>query len=979
MGLHLGEVEAQAGRYFGAALYSCSRLMSTAHGGQIVLSGALVEPVRDALPASTGLRDLSEHRLKDLARPERIFQLVHPELPADFPPLHSLTARPHNLQALATPLVGREPELTAITARLRSANVRLLTLTGAGGIGKTRLALQAAAELLDEYANGVFFVTLAPISEPSLVVSAMAQALGVPDAGGNLWESVGNFLSDKHLLLVLDNFEHLMPAASLVPALLAKAPGLNVLVTSREVLRVSGEHRFAVRPLRLPSRAALPPLEQLTRYEAVRLFIERAQAVEPEFQITNANAPAVAEICQQVDGLPLAIELAAAHVRYMTPEALLPRLARRLSMLTGGARDLPARQQTLRATIAWSYDLLRPEEQALFCRLAVFAGGCTLEAAKAVCVLDSTSDEGTRHTASAAGVGLTLPSDVLDGVASLVDKSLVRHKAGSGGEPRYAMLETVREYGLEQLAAAGEEPPTRARHTEYYEALTERAVPHFCAEDQLTWLARLDDELDNLRIALQWLLDQDLRERGQLLAGSLWYFWSIHCRVSEGREWLTRLLAGPGGSATPPQIRARALFALGLTATRQLDLVAAEAAFTDGLALARRAGDAWTVGMTLARSAEAALNAARWSSSPRWEVARAATPTPLSQAERYEEALAIFRRLGDAWGQAICLGLYAQFLLVRDAVRARRLAAEEVKIARRLGDRWTMAMALGYLGRLAMDAGEPTEARRLLEQSVALTGDVNDLYGQSIRLDMLARLDMDQALFVNALALYERRAANFRLVGSRAQLAQGLHDVGVAARLAGDANRALRAYQECLAQFEDLGQANEVGEVRASLGHLHRQRGAVTLAAAMFAESLRMLSSENSELGVATALSGLGGIALDAGQTAESARLLGAAEALLKRLQAESTGYLNPSQTGPSRLQFYRDLLHTRELRATGRAAFEGLGTETFDAALDVGRSLNTYEAIALGLEQAGVIHEGRIVAVSSQCDELGVHTAFPS
>jgi predicted ATPase/class 3 adenylate cyclase len=954
MGVHLGEVEAREGRYFGAALYRCARLMSAAHGGQIVLSGALVELVRDALPASTGLRDLSEHRLKDLARPERIFQLVHPELPADFPPLHSLAAHSHNLPALATPLVGREPELAAITARLRSANVRLLTLTGAGGIGKTRLALQAAAELLDDYADGVFFVSLAPISDPSLVVSAMAQGLGVPDVGGNLWESLGYFLREKHLLLVLDNFEHLMPAASLVPSLLAEAPALNVLVTSREVLRVSGEHSFAVRPLRLPSRAALPPLEQLTHYEAVRLFIERAQALEPEFQVTNANAPAVAEICHQLDGLPLAIELAAARVRHIAPEALLPRLERRLSVLTGGARDLPARQQTMRATIAWSYDLLRPEEQALFCRLAVFAGGCTLEAAEAVCAFDGTSAEGTRDTASAAEVGLTLPNDVLDGMASLVDKSLVRHEGGSGGEPRYTMLETVREYGLEQLGALGEEPRARARHVAYYEALVQQAAPHFLKAEQLIWLARMDDELDNLRTVLEWLLEHNERERGQLLAGSLWFFWSIHSRVSEGRSWLDRLLDGPIGNATSARVRARALFALGLTAGRQYDLVTENAALTECLKLALDAGDAWTASIALARLARTMDAAGIWSSSPWADVAVTAGHDQPDRAELYGDALGTIRGLGDDWGTAMCLGFYAHLLLETDSARARYLATEAMEIANGLGERWVMAMTLGELSWLALDSGEPVEARRMTEKALALAGELNDLFNVGQKLDRLAKLAMDGCRFADALALYERRAASYRLLGNRLRLAQTLHDLAIAARLVGDTDRALQAFDETLELCHGLGQASQIVAISASLGCLQRQRGTYAEASLTFTRSLRRLNSQESELGIATALCGVGRMALDANRPADAARLLGAAEALLERLQTGPHGAeVKPTQMGPRWYQFHRDTVHSRELRTVGRAAFETMGAKAFAAAWDAGRALSTAEAVALGLEQA--------------------------
>jgi predicted ATPase len=504
-------------------------------------------------------------------------------------PDRSARGRFYALPSPANALIGREREVAAVTDRLRSTGVRLLTLIGPGGIGKTRLAIQAATELADLYADGACFVELAPISDPGLVAAAIAQALGVPDASSNLRATLRDFLAEKHLLLVLDNFEHLLPAAELVSALLSEARGLSVLATSREALSLSGEQALDVPPLQLPSRSKSPELEQLSQYEAVRLFVDRARAVKTDFRLTSANAAVVVEICHRLDGLPLAIELAAARVRHAAPAALLPLLDRRLPLLTGGARDAPARHRTLRGAIAWSYDLLSVEERALFRRLSVFAGGCSLEAARAVAMLD----------------GAASAIDVLDDIASLVDKSLVRSGGATSGAARYTMLETVREFGLEQLADVGEEAAIRARHADYFEAQVQQAAPHFLREEQLEWLARMDDELDNLRVVLQFLLDTDQRERGQLLAGSLWYFWSIHSRVSEGHQWLTGLLAGPPGHATSAQARARALFALGHTAQRQYDGKAEIAAFTECLELARNTGDEWIAAVALVRCANA--------------------------------------------------------------------------------------------------------------------------------------------------------------------------------------------------------------------------------------------------------------------------------------------------------------------------------------------------------------------------------------
>jgi predicted ATPase/DNA-binding CsgD family transcriptional regulator len=861
----------------------------------------------------------------------------------------SPASRSHHLPAPATPLIGREQEVAAITGRLRSAEVRLLTLTGPGGIGKTRLALKAA-ETLDDYADGVFFVSLAPITDPSLVVASIAQALGLPDAGASLRDSVRDFLSDRHLLLVLDNFEHLLGAAPLVATMLAEAPRLNVLVTSREVLRISGEHTLEVPALRLPTRTAAPqPVDQLSRSEAVRLFVERAEAVKGDFQITTAIAPAVAEICHRLDGLPLAIELAAARIRHLSPEALLQRLERRLAVLTTGARDLPERHHTLRGAIAWSYDLLTADEQALFRRMAVFVGGCTLEAVEAVCMFDRSEE----------------PSDVLERVGSLVDKSLVRQEAGSGSEPRYFMLETVREYGLEQLGVVGEEPLARARHVAYYVDLAQVAAPHFLRAEQLTWLARIDDELDNLRIVLQWLLEHGERERGQLLAGSLWFFWSVHSRVSEGHDWLTRLLDGPAGGATPLGTRARALLALGYIAGRQYDMLAENAALTECLKLARDAGDAWVAAVTLVRMAMSIHVRDPWRSSPlQKEASDTGERDRRGAAELYEEALGVFGQLDDDWGTALCLHFYSDFFIVSDSVRAKDLAARAVEISNRLGERYVLHQALATLGKVALDSGELTEARRLTDTSVTLAVELNDLSNLSAKLARLAHQAMDECQFVNALDLHDRRAANYRLLGNRRWLAQALHDLAISARLVGDTDRALCAFEESLALCRSLGQAGEVASVNASLGHLHWQRGALGDASLLFERSLRSLHDQGIEWGIATALSGVGRAALESGRPADAVRMLGAVEGLLEGLAAGPHGpELRPSQQGPRRYQFHRDTVHARELRTAGQTAFEAMGPRAFEAALGAGRVLSVHQAVALGLEQVKLVAERSVGA----------------
>jgi predicted ATPase/class 3 adenylate cyclase len=420
MALHTGAAEERDGDYFGPPVNRVARLLSAAHGGQVLLSLPTQELVRDQLLVGTTLRDLGEHRLKDLFRPERVFQLSAPELPSEFPPLRTLEAYRNNLPLQPTPLIGRENEVSEVCDLLGGEATRLLTLTGPGGIGKTRVALQAAADLLEDFTDGAFFVPLATLTEAELFFSAVAETLGVKETAEQpLDETLKDYLSERRLLLLLDNFEQVLEAAPSVTELLAGAPGLKVLATSRAPLGLYGEHEFPVPPLSMPDLKRPPLLERLTHYEAVRLFLERAQAVKPDFKVTNESAPAVAEICVRLDGLPLAIELAAARIKMLPPKAMLQRLGSRLKLLTGGARDLPERQRTLRATIEWSHALLDEGEQLLFGRLAVFSGGRTLEAIEAIC--DAEGD---------------LPVDAFDGVSSLLDKSLIRQEEGPGGEPR---------------------------------------------------------------------------------------------------------------------------------------------------------------------------------------------------------------------------------------------------------------------------------------------------------------------------------------------------------------------------------------------------------------------------------------------------------------------------------------------------------------------------------------------------------------
>jgi predicted ATPase/transcriptional regulator with XRE-family HTH domain len=482
-------------------------------------------------------------------------------------PATKLASDRHNLPIPATALIGRTHEVAAVCILLRRSDVRLLVLTGPGGVGKTRLAFQVASELVEAFADGVWFVNLAPVRDPALVVPTIAQTLGLNEGGSRqLLERLQDYLRQKQLLLLLDNFEHVLSAAPCISELLAVAPALKVLITSRAVLHLSGEQEFSVPPLALPDRYTLPSLETLTQYDAVALFLARAQAVRPDFHLTDANALAVVDICHQLDGLPLAIELGTARLKLLHPSALSARLKQRLPLLTGGPRDLPSRQQTLRSTIDWSYHLLEPGEQTLFRRLAVFVGGWTLEAAEEVC--NATGD---------------LPMTVLDGLAALLDQSLVQ-QAEEGGRLRFSMLETIREYALVQLEVSGEAAVVRRQHAAYYVALVER--PAYGGRRDPDWFEQMERELGNRRAVIEWALVTGEVEPGLRLLIDV-PFWGD--RSSEGRRWLQELLALPAAAST--QLRADAFMMLAGLAFYQHDYRAAHTAVEQQRPLAQTLGD----------------------------------------------------------------------------------------------------------------------------------------------------------------------------------------------------------------------------------------------------------------------------------------------------------------------------------------------------------------------------------------------------
>ncbi len=679
MGLHTGEGTLGGdGDYVGLDVHRAARIASAAHGGQVLLSGTTRALVDGSLPPDVTFLDLGDHRLKDLARPERLVQLVIDGLPARFPPVRTIDAMPTNLPVAATSFVGRTREVAAGRDLLEST--RLLTLTGPGGTGKTRLALRLASESLEAFPDGVFFVALEPITDPGLIAPTIARVVGVQDVGGDPVEKrLLDFLAPRHVLLVLDNFEQVIAGAPVVADLLAGAPGLKVVVTSRAVLRVYGEQEFPVPPLAVPDPAHLPALDALAQYEAVALFIARASAARPDFTVTSANAPAVAQITARLDGLPLAIELAAARIRILTPEAMLPRLESRLALLGTGSRDLPARQQTLRGAIEWSHGLLDEPGRCLFARLSTFVGGFDLEAAEAIC---APSTEGRGEL------------DVLGGLSELVDQSLIRRMEDHSHD-RFRMLETIREFAAERLSENGEEPAMRRRHAAYFTELAERAAPHLMGEDRAGWLDQLEHEHDNLRAAIAWSVEAGDTVMASRLVASLWRFWQSRAFLGEGAMRAESVLAMPS-DGLDPLLRMRVLDAAGGLAYWMGDMERAKVAYEDSLALARRSGDR-------RRLAEALYNVSFTYVMPR---------SDLDEGQRVlEEAAGIYRELGDdaglvnaLWGLGNVHHFSLRWQPARDAY------VEALELARRTGNRFMVGWALHMAATAELKLGRYRDA-----------------------------------------------------------------------------------------------------------------------------------------------------------------------------------------------------------------------------------------------------------------------------
>ncbi len=763
-------------------------------------------------------------------------------------PWRTLYRRSTNLPSPHTAFIGREKEVEAACALLRLPSVRLLSMIGSPGIGKTRLSLRVAEELMGDFEGNIFFVELAPVRDPDLVIPCIAGSLNLREVGGeSLLRNLKRYLGDKRALLVLDNFEQVMPAAHQVGDLLTSAPWLKVLVSSREILHIYGEYEFQVPSLDLPSMSHLPPVERLMEYEAVRLFTERALAVRPHFTLTLENAPAVVEICTRLDGVPLAIELAAARARTLPPFEIVRRLDSNLQLLTGGARDLPPRQRALRSAIDWSYDLLNEEERQLFRRISVFVGGCSRQAAEAVCGPQTADD-----------------IFITPELESLVDKSLIRQEE-INGEMRFSMLETIREYARWRLVGRGEDTIIYRRYADYYVALAEQAKSAMKGPQQLAWLDRLELEHNNLRAALGWALDAGDAETALGLAGTLWRFWLTHGHLTEGRKWLMEAIEQRGDAGDAPDtMLANSLNGAGNLACACGDFAAAQPLYARSLSIRIRHGDKAGIANSLNNLALTAHS--------RCDYARVKA--------LHEESLAIKRELGDNWGIASSLGNLGILAADQgDYASARALHEESLGLRRDLGDRLGVALSLINLG-IAVLAESLDSAEPELREA--------------------QKPNLSPSLYAHAQTLFEESLAIRKELADRPGIAECLVRLGEVEHCRGSYNKADYLYQQSLEICRELGDKPGISSALLDAGHVDIRRGHATQAAARFKESLTTRRHLGDTRGMIESLAAMAGVTASLGDLSMAGCLFGAVDAALR-----STGFhLYPVD----RLEYSRNL-----------------------------------------------------------------------
>jgi predicted ATPase/class 3 adenylate cyclase len=972
MALHTGDVEAVENDYHGPVLNRAARILAAGHGGQILCSDATAALLRRDLEPGVRLKDLGVYRLRDVALPERLLQVEFSQMSQQaFPPLRAEAGHAGHLPLSFSRFFGREAEVEQLSKVLLTAEGRLVTLMGPGGSGKTRLALEVARGLVEEWQGAVWFVPLADLVEPERVAEAIRDILRLPHLPQTEpLEQVVEALARQPSLLVLDNFEQLVDeGASLVRRLLEAAPELTCLVTSRRRLNLEGEREFLVPPLPTPdiryqmsdvsrsqeqnadrTEGRLPPSHLTTEictlisaFSSVQLFVDRAQAVRPDFQVTERNAGAVATLCQRLEGIPLAIELAASRAQVLTPGQMLERLARRFDLLVSRQRGA-TRHQSLRATLDWSFELLAPELQRFFARLSVFRGDWTLEAAEAIC-------------------GETL---ALDYLAQLRECSLVVAEDGSvegvgGEEMRFRLLETVREYASEQVTPEERAVLERA-HMGYYLALAEEGEPQLAGAEQGEWLERLEREHENLRAALDRSTAASEVETSLRLGAALVRFWEMRGHWQEGLERLTGILALPRADEDTAY-RAKALINTGIMACNRGDLSMARALHEEGLALAREEGDRQQVARALNGIATVALH--------QGELRTART--------LFEESLAIRRELGDKLGLSHALnnlGVVTWRLGDREAARAYH--EESLQIKQELGDRAGVAISLNSLGLFAQWRGDYREARRLAEESLAIRRELGDRDGAAYSLFALGNIAEEQGDMETARELYAECLGIFRDVGHRDGVRGALQKLGDMAHAAGDDKRAEALYQESLTHSREMGDRKTAAHTMTSLGRLACERNDLVAARALLEESLRIRRELEDMEGVSYALHALGDLTRREGDLPTAAALVRESLTLRRQLGAppatagclESLAAIASEQGEPGRAArlfgaaaALRDTAGT-PLPARERAGYEQdlatargrLSEAEFAAAWAEGQAMAREEAICFAVEESATV-----------------------
>jgi predicted ATPase len=885
-------------------------LLSAGHGGQILLSLPTAELVSDQMLPETILRDLDSHRLKDLIRPEHIYQAVAPDLPSEFPPLKTLDTQPNNLPIQLTSFIGRDQEMARVKEILN--RTRIITLTGVGGAGKTRLAIQVAADLIDEFPDGVWLVEFAPLADPTLVPHSVATALGLQlQSGRTIQLGLTEYLREKNCLLLFDNCEHLIdPCARLADAFVRTCPNLKIMTTSREGLGIAGEVIYCVPSLALPSLETATA-QSLTQYEAVRLFIDRALTIQANFSVTDQNATAVAQICNQLDGIPLAIELAAARVNVLSVEQISERLVDRFRLLTGGSRTVLPRQQTLRALIDWSYSLLSPAERILFERLSIFAGGWTLEAAESLC----------------AGEGIE-SFEVLDRLQNLAAKSLIVVGEGVDGRMRYHLLETIRQYAREILVKSEQLSMFRDRHLDWFLDFEEQARPKLFSGEQVVMLNRLDAEHDNFRAALAWSIETVV-EKGLRLAAGLYRFWRLRGYWFERLDWLNKLLAQPEALA-PTTARAFALITRGDMEFSQGEYADAEKSFTESLQIYRQLGDEKGIAEALGQLARLSIQLGDF----------------LQAGELGQESLEISHKIGDEFQISQALNRLAHGLRAQgNWIRANELLQESVTLFSQMVDMGSIQHffsspesqnAYFLLASSEQDKGNFERARQFFEDGLVFFRKTGSSHEIAWFLRYLANLSCREGDLARAQALYQESLQIVQDLKDKYCTAHTLDGLAQVENGKGDYEQAASLACQALNLCEQVGSKPRIAKVQCTLG-IAMQPTDPSGAGQMLKSSLMIRNKLQNKSEIAESLEALA-IMNSFGGTFERATKLFAAVSMLRKAISFA---MTPAESSESDNKL-------GALRAE-------LGSEAFTAAWDEGCAMPLEQAVNLALAEIHV------------------------